>query len=333
MLGKAMKKLLLIPLILFLFISPSISHDEEVYTSEGQWMVYSNDDNFIHYKDQNQSLQREAGDDIDGRSFYDEVDTSSDYQVHAIYILAADSKDKKYDVNGTIEDIVSKGNVHLKKYTNQQQFRLDYKENGKLDVSFIRVSKTRKEINKIENGAGYFTGMAISRGFNNPRKLYAIFYQDKYKREWGQVGDAILETPNGSIEINAGVVYLGAEKTSDAWVPHLHELFHAIGFVQLCAPGAVTERNSRWGKNDHLNYKNDIMSDRGGDKKYIDKKRSEYYSHSNLNCDLDIEKSAFMEPTKEDYQLQPFSPSCKLTRWQPNYNHQRSLDCLAKLDF
>ena len=40
------------------------------------------------------------------------------------------------------------------------------------------------------------------------------------------------------------------------------------------------------------------MSDRGGDKKYIDKKRSEYYSHSNLNCELDIEKSAFMEPTE-----------------------------------
>jgi hypothetical protein len=328
-----MKKLLAILFILFLFSSPSISHDEEIYTSEGQWMVYSSDDNFIHYRDQNHTINREDRDDIDDRSFHDKADVSDDYQVHAIYILAADSKDKKYDVNGTIENIVKKGNEHLKENTNQQKFRLDLREDGKLDVSFIRVKKTRKEINKIENAAGYLTGMAVSHGFNNPKKLYTIFYQDKYKREWGQVGDAILDTPNGEIEINAGVVYLGAEKASEAWVPHLHELFHAIGFVQLCAPGAVTERNSRWGKNDHLNYKNDIMSDRGGDKKYIDKKRNEYYSHSNMNCNLDIEKSAYMEPTRNIYQLQPFSPSCKLTRWQPVYNHQRSLDCLSKLDF
>tara|TARA_B100000900_G_scaffold415170_1_gene444095 strand:- start:269 stop:1270 length:1002 start_codon:yes stop_codon:yes gene_type:complete len=333
MLSKEMKKLLEIAFILTIFCLPAIAHDEEIYTSGGQWPVSSSDDDFIHYRDQSQLTNKNKDDEIEGRFFVDQEDVTDDYQVHAIYILASDSKDKKYDTNGTIENIVIKGNAHLKENTNQQQFRLDLRENGKLDVSFIRVNKTRKEINKIENGAGYFTGMAILHGFNNPKKLYTIFYQDKYKREWGQVGDALFNTPNGEVEVNAGVVYLGKEKASEAWVPHIHELFHAIGFVQLCAPGAVTERNSRWGKNDHLNYKNDIMSDRGGDRKYIDKKRNEYYGHSNINCELNLEKSAFMEPTKIDIQLQPFSPSCKLTRWQPVYNHKRSLDCLEKLDF
>ena len=333
MLDKVMKRLLVIVLILILFSLPSRSHDEEVYTSEGQWPVSSSDDNFIHYQDQNQSINKNEKDEIEGRFFTDQEDVTDDYQVHAIYILASDSKDKKYDTNGTIESIVIKGNEHLKKNIDQKQFRLDLTKEGDLDISFLRVNKTRKEINRTENAAGYFTGMAILNGFNNPKKLYTIFYQDKYKREWGQVGDALFDTPNGEVEVNTGVVYLGKEKVSEAWVPHIHELFHALGFVQLCAPGAIIERNSRWGKNDHLNYKNDIMSERGGDRVYIDKKRTEYFGHSNLNCELDLEKSAFMEPTEENFQLQPFSPTCKLTRWQPIYNHERSLECLSKLDF
>ena len=111
---------------------------------------------------------------------------------------------------------------------------------------------------KTGDAATYLMGMAVKNGFYHPKKLYTIFYQDKYKREWGQVGDALYDTPNGEVEVTAGVVYLGKEKASEAWVPHIHELFHALGFVQLCAPGAIIERNSRWGKNDHLNYKNDI---------------------------------------------------------------------------
>ena len=66
---------------------------------------------------------------------------------------------------------------------------------------------------------------------------------------------------------------------------------------------------------------------------FVDKDRVEYYGHSNPECEMDLRKSAFLEPTEEDFQLQPRSPSCLLTRWQPQYNHQRSLDCLAKLDF
>ena len=75
------------------------------------------------------------------------------------------------------------------------------------------------------------------------------------------------------------------------------------------------------------------MSDSGGENQYIDKKRIEYYDNSIPNCEIDLKKSAFLEPTEKDFQLQPRSKSCKLTRWQPKYNHQRSLDCLARLNF
>ena len=52
------------------------------------------------------------------------------------------------------------------------------------------------------------------------KNYYTIFYQDKYKREWGQVGDALYDTPNGEVEVTAGVVYLGKKMmASEAWVP------------------------------------------------------------------------------------------------------------------
>ena len=58
---------------------------------------------------------------------------------------------------------------------------------------------------------------------------------------------------------------------------HLHELIHALSFVQLYAPGAIIKKDHEWGKNDHWDYGNDLMSERGGDSKNIDKKRKEYY--------------------------------------------------------
>lgn len=328
-----MKHILIFSIFYLITLNPAISHDEEIYTSEGQWTLSSGDENFVKSEDQNILSHKSPEDELAGRYLYDQEDVTDDYQLHAIYILASDSRDAKYDVNGIIENIVLKANKHLKKNTDQKQFRLDLTKAGKLDVSFIRVDKTRREINKLENGAGYFTGIAIANGFYSPKKLYTIFYQDKYKREWGQVGDALFDTPNGEIEVNSGVVYMGAESKNEAWVPHTHELLHALGFVQLCAPGAVNERNSRWGKNDHLNYTNDMMSDRGGDKEYIDRGRKDYYDHSNPDCEMDFKNSAFLEPTEIDFQLQPFSPSCKLTRWQPKYKHDHSLSCLSRLIF
>ena len=311
-------------------MAKEIKHNEGKYVSGGHGVYV--DEAFIKYKEQDKLTFKNPKDDISGRFLFNQEDVTDDYQVHAIYVLAADSKDKQYDVKGIIEKIVLKGNRHMKSKTKEKQFRLDLTKEGKLDVSFLRVDKTKKQIN-AGDAATYFMGMAVKNGFYHPKKLYTIFYQDRYKNEWGQVGDAELYTSSGMVEINGGVTYLGYRTTSDAWVPHLHELFHTLGFVQLCAPGAKNDPGSKWRKMDHLKFEGDIMSDRGGDTRNIDKKRNQYYGHSNTDCPLDLKKSAYLEPTEEDAQLQPRSPNCKLTRWQKKYNHQRSLDCMAKLNF
>ena len=253
-------------------LSKMNEHDEEKYTSGNPLakFVSTNDPEFVKYTEQKKLTYKNPKDDIPGRFLYDQEDVTDDYQVHAIYVLASDSKDKQYDVKGVIERIVLKGNKHFKNKTKEKQFRLDLTKDGKLDVSFLRLPITKKQLNKHEDGTVFIAAETVRNGFYHPKKLYTIFYQDAYKREWGQVGDAILETPTGKVEVLGGVTYLGSEMgTRDAMNPHLHELFHALGFVQLCAPSAVIEKDSRWGKNDHLNFINDIMSDRDSGSKNI----------------------------------------------------------------
>jgi hypothetical protein len=332
---KYLFKVLLILFFSFLnnLIAATEEVDEERYTSGGQWEVSSGDKGFIKYNEQEINLGIKSDDLLKDRSFFDQKDVTDAYQIHTVYILASDSKDKKFDVNGTIKKILEDSNNLLLKNTDKK-FRLDLRENGELDISFLRVNKTKKEINRLDNAAGYFTGMAVLNGFHHPKKVYAIFYQDYYGREWGQVGDAIFTSPKGEVEMASGVTYLGFPDApvKEAWIPNTHELFHALGFVQLCAPNAIVERGSNWGKNDHLNTMNDIMSDRGGDFYRIDQKRNQYYDHSNIGCEMDLKKSVFLEPTEDNFQLQPRSESCKLTRWQPQYKHDRSLDCMDRFN-
>ena len=306
-------------------------HNEETYVLEQSYIIDSSSEGFVKYKEQNKLTYKNPEDNIPGRFLYDQEDITDDYQVHAIYILASDSKDKQFDVKGKIEKIVLKANKHLKNKTKEKQFRLDLTKEGKLDVSFLRVDKTKKQMH-TGDAATYLMGMAVKNGFYHPKKLYTIFYQDKYRDEGGQVGNVKLLLDKELVEVNGGVTYMGGYPQIN-WKIHLHELFHALGFVQLCAPKAVIDKSERWGKNDHLSYDGDIMSDRGGDENNIDKKRKEYYGHSNINCPMDLRKSAFLEPTEKNFQLQPYVNSCVITRWIKKYNHQQSLDCLAKLDF
>ena len=51
-----------------------------------------------------------ASDEKPGRFFEDQPDVNDDYQIHFIYTLAADSKDREWDINGKIEKITDKMN-------------------------------------------------------------------------------------------------------------------------------------------------------------------------------------------------------------------------------
>ena len=90
------------------------------------------------------------------RSIIDRPDVNDDHQVHFIYAILKNGKDKEWDVNGYIEKNALKSNKNFLKWSAKnkksngigQKFKYDFSNDGKLDVSFVRLNLTRKEIDK-----------------------------------------------------------------------------------------------------------------------------------------------------------------------------------------
>ena len=101
-----MKKFIAIFFLCVFWSGTATSFDEEKYTSEAKIKINSSKKDFIKKDDQHKLTYKNLEDDIEGRFLYDQEDNFNDYQVHAIYMIASDSEDKKFDTNGTIEKVV-----------------------------------------------------------------------------------------------------------------------------------------------------------------------------------------------------------------------------------
>ena len=108
---------------------------------------------------------------------------NDDYQVHVIYLLTKDSKDKKLDVKGKIEKIVLKGNKHLNKRVNKH-FKYDIIKEDKVDISFLRVGKTKKEISKLNPyPIDYFGTQIVKMVFIIQKKSIQFFIKKTFIRK------------------------------------------------------------------------------------------------------------------------------------------------------
>ena len=83
--------------------------------------VDSDEEGFVLRQDQKSLTYINSKDDIPGRFLYDQEDVTDDYQVHIIYLLAKDSKDKKLDVKGRIEKIALRTNKMTKTKTKDKK--------------------------------------------------------------------------------------------------------------------------------------------------------------------------------------------------------------------
>ena len=115
-----------------------------------------------------------------GRFFEDQPDVTDDYQIHFIYMLTASDKDRELDINGKIEEYANKMNALVEKFSKKtkgssgvKKYKYDYRKDGKLDVTFIRLDKKRKELHKHINNN--YRAYLWLNGFNNPKKVYFTF--------------------------------------------------------------------------------------------------------------------------------------------------------------
>ena len=126
-----------------------------------------------------------AADEKPGRYFEDQPDVNDDFQIHFIYLLAKNTKDKERDINGWIEKEVKKiDDTFFKMTGDKQRLKFDYRKDGKLDVSFARMDRKAKKGGWNVNYPDYYLQ---KQGFNNPKKLYFSF-TDAASGDGGQMG-------------------------------------------------------------------------------------------------------------------------------------------------
>ena len=219
-----------------------------------------------------------AADEKPGRFFEDQPDVNDDYQIHFIYMLDKNGKDNELDINGQMEKELLELNEEMFKLTgNKQKYKFDYREDGKLDISFVRLDKKGTKKGWNNNYPDYFIQKL---GFNNPKKLY-FSWVDFNHRDGGQMG------------VHSGYTFLlnqhvkgGKEERIQIT---LHELLHGQGFSWKCTKG---DRNGHVGgpsilSNDNWTYKLGKM----------------IYDHDNEGCP-DLKDSVYLIPTSDD----PYDP-------------------------
>ena len=190
-----------------------------------------------------------AIDEKPGRFFEDQPDVNDDHQIHFIYLLSKDAQDREWDINGKIESLVLFVNERMiKATTNNRQnkklngpakkYKYDYNKDGKVDITFMRVDKTSKDLKKGEGGPmGHFDEILFSKNFKNPKKNYFIFAELNNGQNEGDAG------------VGIGTVYLKGLSDGKLKLLTAHELIHTQGGVYNCVTGASNAHYSGDGTN------------------------------------------------------------------------------------
>jgi len=239
-----------------------------------------------------------------GRFFEDQPDVNDDYQVHFIYLLILDGKDSELDISGWIEKRVNKVNDKFLKFSAKnkksngigQQFKLDMTKEGKLDVTFVRMNVSKKQLNVPDYPSKMIYHYLRQKGFDNPKKVYATFTGFKSKHGNSDGGEGFVPMM---------VIYTPAVKTygqADMDLIILHELFHAQGAAYGC--GKRTYKGAHVKGSDILGV-NTVTSS-------VDSRNDTYYKHDIEGCP-DLAKSVFVTPTAED-SWDPYDVFCRKKR-------------------
>lgn len=254
---------------------------------------------YLNQKNELQFLNKE--DDKINRSLVDREDSTNDHQVHFIYAILKNGKDKEWDINGYIEKKALKVNENFLKWSSQnkksngigKKFKYDFLKNGKLDVSFARLNLTRKQIDEPDYPNGLIYKELFKQGFNNPKKVYAIIsgFNSKHGNNEGGEGGPLFTILYGPAIKSYG--------SKDMEIVILHELFHTQGAAYDC--GKRTYRGAHVKGSDILGSGNVSTK--------IDSKNDTYYKHGIEGCP-DLADSIFLTPTSKN-PWDPYEVFCK----------------------
>mgnify|MGYP001166888765 CR=1 FL=1 len=256
-----------------------------------------------------------ASDDKPGRFFEDQPDVTEDYQIHFNYLLAKDSEDREYDINGKMEEIILMMNDWMETATSKnkygdkvpRKYKLDYRADGKIDITFIRMDKNFKQLHKWANN-DITPFLYKKKNQTNNKKIYFNF-ADINSVDGGEAGVGF-----GSIFLRNKSVQGDKRKAAIA----LHELLHTQGMGTNCMPW-IKSSNLK-SHSSHLKNQNQrtMLNSVSLGMPRIGK----IYAHDIDKCPQFMD-SVYLTPTRED-PYDPYKVFClfELGKYKhPNYLH------------
>jgi len=262
---------------------------------------------------------------IPERSFQDNPDVINGNQIHAIYLLPCERKDRKFDVDLKIEfSLLAINRWFLDKSLNQQ-LRFDVNDKKKIDVTFLRVNKTMnwfesKKNNDLKNKIDISEKIKKiindnKEKFNNfDNKKFIIFFEGWERRKYINYDICGKADYEGNISIyytfSRFKKYIGNDiilknkkrifsctkndhlndindfTFGDAEATILHELLHTLGVPSKCGKNLDNRKS-------HVSDSTkDIMYKQSGDE-YLDFQNNDYYNHNIEGC-TDLKNSNYL---------------------------------------
>jgi hypothetical protein len=241
---------------------------------------------------------------------FDQPDDVDGYQVKLMYVVPADGVDRELDVSGALATSAEAWERWLQQQSGGERLRLDT-YHGRLDIEFVRLTETDAQI----AASGAFVRDEIQRrladrGFNQPRKIYAVYYDGGSTYAcgggaWpptlaGSVAALYLRgTPPGASPCATNPVGASVDFPGYVEFAMIHEIFHMLGFVARCAPRHVLSGHVS-------DSPNDLMWSGSAPWQLpprLDVGRDDYFQHGG-GC-LDSFKSVFMTPSTADATAPP----------------------------
>ncbi len=242
-----------------------------------------------------------------GRFFEDQPDITDDYQIHFNYLLATDSKDSEWDISGKMEDILLEMNEIMERETAKhrlsngvgKKFKFDYRKNGKLDITFVRVPKKSKDFTAASpnnNIVPYFW----LQGLNNPKKIYFNFADIPGNKGDGEAGPGV------------GSSFVGVSSQKPRLIQlTIHELYHTQGQGFECVPGVKNGHYTNMDRPNHL---------------AAGLKAGPAYMHEEKGCPQTAD-SVYLTPTSQN-SYDPYKVMC--LKEHGNFNHPKILKAIKK---
>ena len=255
-----------------------------------------------------------------GRFFEDQPDVNDDYQIHFNYLLAQDSEDRELDINGKMEKIILMMNKWMEISTSKnkkgdkvpRKYKLDYRSDGKLDITFIRMDKNFKDLHKWANN-DITPFLYKKKGQTNNKKIYFNF-ADINSVDGGEAGVGF-----GSIFLRNKSVRTDKRKAAIA----LHELLHTQGMGTNCMPWIKSSNLKSHSSHLKNEEKRSMLSAVDPSSPKIGK----IYSHDIDMCPQ-FKDSVYLTPTRKD-SYDPYKIFCLFELGK--YKHPNYLKIINKL--